>query len=61
MELVADIPNLLLRLHRYFYSPRAAHFRKDVVAEDIEHRYTKPCPCGSGIDYQKCCGLSVIQ
>lgn len=60
MELIADIPNLLLRLHRYFYSRRAAHLRKDVVAEDFERRSAKPCPCGSGMGYHKCCGSSLI-
>jgi uncharacterized protein len=61
MDLLADIPNQLLRLHRHFYSRRSAHFRKDVVGEDFERRSTKPCPCGSGMDYHKCCGSSLIQ
>lgn len=61
MDLLADIPNQLLRLHRHFYSRRSAHFRKDVVGEDFERRSTKPCPCGSGMEYHKCCGSSLIQ
>ncbi len=61
MDVLADIPNQLLRLHRHFYSRRSAHFRKDVVGEDFERRSTKPCPCGSGMDYHKCCGSSLIQ
>jgi uncharacterized protein len=60
MELIADIPNLLLRFHRYFFSRRAAHFRKDLVTEDFERHSTNPCPCGSGLDYRRCCGSGTI-